>query len=127
MSWVKIIFYGRFLTQLFPSRNPPVFFFNDESETHHTLFFIHRIFLFDMQIFVQDLVLLLLQYNAAVNITNAEGRFAKDVAKADSDILKILSAAQAADAKKREERLLTAARENDLATINLLVRFFLFR
>lgn len=77
-----------------------------------------------MLIFVQDLVLLLLQYNAAVNITNAEGWFAKDVAKADSDILKILSAAQTADARKREERLLTAARENDLPTINLLVSLF---
>ena len=65
--------------------------------------------------------MLLLQFNASVSISNGEGRKPYDVAKPESDIHKILTAALAADIRRKEERLLTASRENDLATINLLV------
>lgn len=64
---------------------------------------------------------MLLQYNASVSTPNGEGRKPCDVAKAESDIHKLLSAALAADIRRKEDRLLTAARENDLATISMLV------
>lgn len=66
-------------------------------------------------------MLLLLQFNASVSVANGEGQKPFDVTKPDSDIHKILLAALAADVKRKEERLLSASRENDLATISLLV------
>lgn len=66
-------------------------------------------------------MLLLLQFNASVSVTNGEGQKPCDVTKTGSDIHKILIAALAADIKRKEERLLSASRENDLATISLLV------
>ncbi|KAK6630330.1 hypothetical protein RUM44_004997 [Polyplax serrata] len=70
----------------------------------------------------EDIVLLLLQFNASVSVANGEGQKPFDVTKPDSDIHKILLAALAADVKRKEERLLSASRENDLATISLLLR-----
>lgn len=77
--------------------------------------------LFKVYYHLQDLVLLLLQFNASVGITNGEGRKPYDLTKPDSDIYKLLIAALAADIRRKEERLLSASRENDLATISLLV------
>ncbi|KAL0268447.1 UNVERIFIED_CONTAM: hypothetical protein PYX00_010395 [Menopon gallinae] len=70
----------------------------------------------------EDIVLLLLQYNASVSVSNGEGKKACDVAKSESDVHKLLTAALAADIRRKEERLLTASRENDLATIRQLLK-----
>lgn len=66
-------------------------------------------------------MLLLLRYNASLCIRNGEDRRPSDVAKPGSDIHKLLLAAHAADVRRKEEKLLTAARDNDLQTISTLV------
>jgi len=69
---------------------------------------------------LQDLVLLLLQHNADVNVINGEGQTPRDVAKLE-DVAKLLLAAEQTEARKKEERLLAAAREGDLETLKMLV------
>jgi hypothetical protein len=68
---------------------------------------------------LQDLVLLLLQHNADVNVINGEGQTPRDVAKLE-DVAKLLLAAEQTEARKKEERLLAAAREGDLETLKML-------
>jgi hypothetical protein len=68
---------------------------------------------------LQDLVLLLLQHNADVNVINGEGQTPRDVAKLE-DIAKLLHAAEQTEARQKEERLLAAAREGDLETLKML-------
>jgi hypothetical protein len=68
---------------------------------------------------LQDLVLLLLQHNADVNIINGEGQTPRDVAELE-DVAKLLHAAEQTEARLKEERLLAAAREGDLETLKML-------
>jgi len=63
---------------------------------------------------------LLLQHNADVNVINGEGQTPRDVAKLE-DVAKLLLAAEQTEARKKEERLLAAAREGDLETLKMLV------
>jgi hypothetical protein len=67
----------------------------------------------------QDLVLLLLQHNADVNVINGEGQTPRDVAKLE-DVIKLLLAAEQTEARQKEECLLAAAREGDLDTLKIL-------
>lgn len=64
--------------------------------------------------------MLLLQHNADVNVINGEGQTPRDVAKLE-DVAKLLLAAEQTEARKKEERLLAAAREGDLETLKMLV------
>lgn len=66
-------------------------------------------------------MLLLLERDASVNVINGEGQTPRDVAERP-DICKLLLAAERTDARRREERLLAAAREGDLDMIDNLVR-----
>lgn len=68
---------------------------------------------------LQDLVLLLLQHNADVNVVNGEGQTPRDVAKLE-DVTKLLHAAEQTEARRKEEHLLAAAREGDLDTLKIL-------
>ncbi|PNF37145.1 hypothetical protein B7P43_G00419, partial [Cryptotermes secundus] len=69
----------------------------------------------------EDLVLLLLQHNADVNVINGEGQTPRDVAKLE-DVTKLLHAAEQTEARRKEERLLAAAREGDLETLKMLLK-----
>lgn len=75
---------------------------------------------FYVNLVLQDLVLLLLQHNADVNVINGEGQTPRDVAKLE-DVAKLLLAAEQTEARKKEECLLAAAREGDLETLKILV------
>lgn len=68
----------------------------------------------------QDLVLLLLERGASVNVINGEGQTPRDVAERP-DICKLLLGAEQTDARRREEELLTATREGNLDMIDHLV------
>lgn len=62
---------------------------------------------------------MLLQHNADVNVINGEGQTPRDVAKLE-DVTKLLHAAEQTEARRKEERLLAAAREGDLDTLKIL-------
>lgn len=68
--------------------------------------------------------MLLLQHNADVNIINGEGRLPRDVTPANEvgkEISKLLRAAEATEMLRKESKLLTAARDGDINTLNALV------
>lgn len=69
----------------------------------------------------EELVLLLLSKNADVFIRNSENQAAKDVAK-NSDIKKLLQAAEDADIQRKNSLLLNAAREGDTQLIDELLK-----
>ncbi|XP_076325986.1 oxysterol-binding protein-related protein 1-like [Tachypleus tridentatus] len=68
----------------------------------------------------EGLLILLLANDADVFIRNGEGQRPKDVAKVE-DVRKLLQAAEDADVKRKEAKLLSAAREGDLQTLNKLL------
>nr|XP_024214050.1 oxysterol-binding protein-related protein 1-like [Halyomorpha halys] len=68
----------------------------------------------------EDLVLLLVEKNADVNIRNGEGRTAKEVGVEGCDAVKLLAAAERTDLRRKEEALLSAARNGDLTAINTI-------
>ncbi|XP_037911232.1 oxysterol-binding protein-related protein 1 isoform X2 [Hermetia illucens] len=73
----------------------------------------------------EDLVMLLLQHNADVNIINGEGRLPRDVTPANEvgkEISKLLRAAEATEMLRKESKLLTAARDGDINTLNALLK-----
>ena len=65
-------------------------------------------------------MLLLLERGADVGVINGEGQTPRDMAE-KGDICKLLLAAEQTDTRRREERLLAAAREGDLETICQMV------
>ena len=71
-------------------------------------------------VIIQELVILLLNYKADVNIMNGEGRTASDVCKTQ-DVQRLLQAAGLAERRDRERRLLTAAREGRVDDVQQLV------
>jgi hypothetical protein len=81
----------------------------------------HLILMYKIKLILvfQDLVLLLLQHSADVNVINGEGQTPRDVAKLE-DVTKLLYAAEQTEARLKEERLLAAAREGDLETLKML-------
>lgn len=72
---------------------------------------------------LQDLVLLLVERKAEVNIRNGEGRTAREVGVEGGDANKLLAAAERTDLRRKEEALLSAARNGDLADISTIVMF----
>lgn len=73
----------------------------------------------------KDLVLLLLQHNADVNIINGEGRLPRDMTPSNEigkEINKLLRAAEATEKLKNESNLLTASREGDIEVLNRLLK-----
>ncbi|RZF34644.1 hypothetical protein LSTR_LSTR012726 [Laodelphax striatellus] len=70
----------------------------------------------------EDLVLLLLEKNADVNVRNGEGRTPRDVCRDGLDAGKLLWAAERTDMRKREERLLAAARDGQLDVLKNLLK-----
>ncbi|KAF6207665.1 hypothetical protein GE061_016112 [Apolygus lucorum] len=70
----------------------------------------------------EDLVILLLGRNADVNIRNGEGRTARDVGVEDGDTKRLLEAAEKTDSRRKEEALLSAARNGDLVQISNLLK-----
>ncbi|BES91885.1 Ankyrin repeat [Nesidiocoris tenuis] len=70
----------------------------------------------------EDLVILLLGRNADVSIRNGEGRTARDVGVDDGDTKRLLEAAEKTDSRRREEALLSAARNGDLEQISSLLK-----
>ncbi|KAL1123279.1 hypothetical protein AAG570_002365 [Ranatra chinensis] len=88
---------------------------NDAGDTPlHKASFINR----------EDLVLLMLERNADVNIRNGEGKTAKEVGVegGSGDVGRLLAAAERTDMRKREDALLSAARNADIETINNLLK-----
>ncbi|XP_014252702.1 oxysterol-binding protein-related protein 1 isoform X2 [Cimex lectularius] len=70
----------------------------------------------------EDLVLLLLERNADVNIRNGEGKTAKEVGVEEGETRKLLAAAERTDLIRKEEALLSAARNGDLQEIRELLK-----
>ncbi|KAF7668471.1 hypothetical protein LDENG_00007970 [Lucifuga dentata] len=68
----------------------------------------------------KEIVLLLLRYNASANIINGTAQIPKDVTE-DDEIITMLEAAERREAKRREEKLLEAAREGDISTLSKLL------
>ena len=56
-----------------------------------------------------------------MNIRNGEGRTAREVGVAGCDAVKLLAAAERTDFRRKEEALLSAARNGDLTAINTIV------
>ncbi|RVE61923.1 hypothetical protein OJAV_G00175370 [Oryzias javanicus] len=68
----------------------------------------------------KEIVLLLLRYDACANIINGTGQIPKDVTD-DDEIHTMLEAAERREMKRREQKLLEAAREGDLHTLAKLL------
>uniref|UniRef100_A0A673CRX9 Uncharacterized protein n=1 Tax=Sphaeramia orbicularis TaxID=375764 RepID=A0A673CRX9_9TELE len=68
----------------------------------------------------KEIVLLLLRYDACVNIINGTAQIPKDVTE-DDEIITMLEAAERREARRREEKLLEAAREGDVCTLSKLL------
>ncbi|KAF7222495.1 oxysterol-binding protein-related protein 1 [Nothobranchius furzeri] len=68
----------------------------------------------------KEIVLLLLRYNACANIINGTAQIPKDVTE-DDEIITMLEAAERREARRREQKLLDAAREGDLSTLSKLL------
>lgn len=71
----------------------------------------------------QDLVLLLVERNADVNVRNGEGRTAREVGAEGGDTKKLLAAAERTDLRRKEEAFLSAARNGQLDVISNMVSF----
>ncbi|KAK9504836.1 hypothetical protein O3M35_009016 [Rhynocoris fuscipes] len=70
----------------------------------------------------EDLVLLLVERNADVNIRNGEGRTAREVGAEGGDTKKLLAAAEKTDVRRKEEALLSAARNGQLDLISNMLK-----
>ncbi|CAN9502835.1 unnamed protein product [Ophioblennius macclurei] len=68
----------------------------------------------------KEIVLLLLRYDACASIINGTAQIPKDVTE-DDEIITMLEAAERRETRRREEKLLEAAREGDLATLSKLL------
>ncbi|MEQ2257571.1 hypothetical protein ILYODFUR_036091, partial [Ilyodon furcidens] len=68
----------------------------------------------------KEIVLLLLRYDARASKINGTARIPKDVTE-DDEIITMLEAAERRETRRREERLLEAAREGDLFTLSKLL------
>ncbi|XP_047224593.1 oxysterol-binding protein-related protein 1-like isoform X2 [Girardinichthys multiradiatus] len=68
----------------------------------------------------KEIVLLLLRYDARASMINGTARIPKDVTE-DDEIITMLEAAERRETRRREERLLEAAREGDLYTLSKLL------
>uniref|UniRef100_A0A3Q2PN88 Oxysterol-binding protein n=1 Tax=Fundulus heteroclitus TaxID=8078 RepID=A0A3Q2PN88_FUNHE len=68
----------------------------------------------------KEIVLLLLRYDARATIINGAAKIPKDVTE-DDEIITMLEAAERREMRRREERLLEAAREGDLSTLSKLL------
>ncbi|KAM4727760.1 oxysterol-binding protein-related protein 1-like [Anableps anableps] len=68
----------------------------------------------------KEIVLLLLRYDARASIINGTAKIPKDVTE-DDEIITMLEAAKRREMRRREERLLEAAREGDLSTLSKLL------
>ncbi|XP_053186704.1 oxysterol-binding protein-related protein 1-like [Scomber japonicus] len=68
----------------------------------------------------KEIVLLLLRYDACANIINGTAQIPKDVTE-DDEIITMLEAAERREARRREERLLDAAREGEISTLSKLL------
>lgn len=73
----------------------------------------------------EDLVMLLIQYNADVSVINGEGRLPRDMTPSNEvgdEIAKLLRAAETTEALRKESRLLSSARDGDIATLQQLLK-----
>ncbi|XP_077376556.1 oxysterol-binding protein-related protein 1-like isoform X2 [Festucalex cinctus] len=68
----------------------------------------------------KEIVLLLLRYDASASVINGTAQIPKDVTE-DDEIITMLEAAERREARRREERLLDAAREGDVAAMSKIV------
>uniref|UniRef100_A0A8C4NM04 Oxysterol-binding protein n=1 Tax=Dicentrarchus labrax TaxID=13489 RepID=A0A8C4NM04_DICLA len=68
----------------------------------------------------KEIVLLLLRYDACSNIINGTAQIPKDVTE-DDEIITMLEAAERRETRRREEKLLEAAREGDISTVSKLL------
>uniref|UniRef100_A0AAQ5Y101 Oxysterol-binding protein n=1 Tax=Amphiprion ocellaris TaxID=80972 RepID=A0AAQ5Y101_AMPOC len=68
----------------------------------------------------KEIVLLLLRYDACANIINGTAQIPKDVTE-DDEIITMLEAAERRETRRREEKLLEAAREGDITTLSKLL------
>nr|XP_043896034.1 oxysterol-binding protein-related protein 1-like isoform X2 [Solea senegalensis] len=68
----------------------------------------------------KEIVLLLLRYDACANIINGTAQIPKDVTE-DDEIITMLEAAERRETRRREERLLEAARQGDISTLSKLL------
>lgn len=92
------------------------------------LFFVFFCFLVVFRlrsIALKDLVMLLLHHDADVCVINGEGRLPRDMTQQTSDngreIIQLLRAAEQTEIRRREMRMLTAARDGNFAELNALV------
>ncbi|KAM9350210.1 oxysterol-binding protein-related protein 1-like isoform 2-T2 [Symphorus nematophorus] len=68
----------------------------------------------------KEIVLLLLRYDACSNIINGTAQIPKDVTE-DDEIITMLEAAERREMRRREEKLLEAAREGDISTLSKML------
>ncbi|XP_041847233.1 oxysterol-binding protein-related protein 1-like [Melanotaenia boesemani] len=68
----------------------------------------------------KEIVLSLLRYDACANIINGTAQIPKDVTE-DDEIITMLEAAERREMRRREEKLLGAAREGDLSSLSKLL------
>ncbi|XP_077413203.1 oxysterol-binding protein-related protein 1-like isoform X2 [Vanacampus margaritifer] len=68
----------------------------------------------------KEIVLLLLRYDASASVINGTAQIPKDVTE-DDEIITMLEAAERREARRREERLLDAAREGDVAAMSKIL------
>ncbi|XP_070700711.1 oxysterol-binding protein-related protein 1-like [Pempheris klunzingeri] len=68
----------------------------------------------------KEIVLLLLRYDACSNIINGTAQIPKDVTE-DDEIITMLEAAERRETRRREEKLLEAAREGEITTLSKLL------
>lgn len=66
-------------------------------------------------------MLLLVERNADVNVRNGEGRTAREVSVEGGEVSKLLAAAERTDLRRKEEALLSAARNGELTAISTIV------
>uniref|UniRef100_A0A8C6UKQ8 Oxysterol binding protein like 1A n=1 Tax=Neogobius melanostomus TaxID=47308 RepID=A0A8C6UKQ8_9GOBI len=69
---------------------------------------------------LKEIVLLLLRYDASVDIINGTAQVPKDVTE-DDEIVTMLEAAERREARQQERKLLEAAREGDIASLSKLL------
>ncbi|XP_022058509.2 oxysterol-binding protein-related protein 1-like isoform X2 [Acanthochromis polyacanthus] len=68
----------------------------------------------------KEIVLLLLRYDACANIINGTAQIPKDVTE-DDEIITMLEAAERRETRRREKKLLEAAREGDITALSKLL------
>nr|XP_046265225.1 oxysterol-binding protein-related protein 1-like isoform X2 [Scatophagus argus] len=68
----------------------------------------------------KEIVLLLLRYDACSNIINGTAQIPKDVTE-DDEIITMLEAAERRETRRREEKLLEAAREGDVSVLSKML------